>query len=675
MSYTLTFKNQAVDPVGKSPINVAVGTLNTTSTPLALTGKGAANFGKFQQENLLRLLENFADGAAPSNPTVGQLWYDSNALTLKVLVDASPQTWKSLAGVQVTEVGAPPPLPAVLGDIWFERTGAASGFLYVYTGIGRYPTTATTIGGWDQIWPQVEIFGGREEYDLVREFVDQLCGTSVSAFGSGAIGRSITNLTNFGELDRDLRTKYQALLPLDANILYSPNAGISADRDITRQAVSNTLFYYNDSNSPSDGFISGATTDPDTAPTPGTIYVNGVSTPVPAGVMQHSVQVQDAYIIWDQTNTVRPGNPYLMAQILANGQWQYDDNTAWVSFSPAANMFVIGTISKFQGDNNSVYPIDKAAFMWMHAVPLVGTKIEHLKVEPNSQDWDTLLAAAKYAIARLEVPVSFVDAISEMPFVGDGRQVHPTLIGLNSSTDVRYPSAIRRSSRRASAIRQVQAFSETVNALNTAYVNRFSLQGVNGFSGTFPLFRPTTTVAVHCAPPSPGLSANVPAGNGTLRVQFRFNSMDEMNRFLGSGGGIQVELSHTGGALTGDTNFRNLLSQAGVWRITADKTRIFGQSLPLTITQPTANVGIWNGNGTGTQLNLISISGNDLRMRIHRVSNTQFDLEILFASQAMNGTTATTVSLMYDNETFLPGPTAVYARPQPFVTSDVVDGW
>src|SRR3990167_5737842 len=121
MSYTLTFKNQAVDPVGKSPINVAVGTLNTTSTPLALTGKGAANFGKFQQENLLRLLENFADGAAPTNPTVGQLWYDSNALPLKVLVDASPQTWKSLGGIQVTEVGSLPPTPMALGDLWFER--------------------------------------------------------------------------------------------------------------------------------------------------------------------------------------------------------------------------------------------------------------------------------------------------------------------------------------------------------------------------------------------------------------------------------------------------------------------------------------------------------------------------------------------------------------------------
>jgi len=675
MSYTLTFKNQAVDPVGKSPINVAVGTLNTTSTPLALTGKGAANFGKFQQENLLRLLENFADGAAPTNPTVGQLWYDSNALTLKVLVDASPQTWKSLGGIQVTEVGSLPPTPMALGDLWFERTGAASGFLYVYTGIGRYPSTATTIGGWDQIWPQVEVFGGREEYDLIRELVDQICGTSVSAFGSGAIGRSITNLTNFGELDRDLRTKYKALLPEDANILYSSNAGVSADREITRQAVSNTLFFYNDSSSSADAIIGGVMADPTAANVPGSIYVGGVLTTAPAAVLNVNFQVQDAYLVWDRTNTLMPGTPYVLAQVLENGQWQYDNNTTWVNFSPANLMYVVGTLSTLQTDNNSVYPIDKAAFMWMHAVPLVGTKYEHLKVEPNSQDWDALLAAAKYAIARLEVPNSFVGAISDMPFVSDGRQVHSSLIGLNAQFDVRYPSAARRSNRRASAIRQVQGFSETVNALNTAYVNRFSLQGINGFSGTFPNFKSTTTVAVHCSPPSPGLSGNVPAGNGTFRVQFRFTSMDEMNRFLGSGGGLQVELSHTGGALTGDTNFRNLLSQAGVWRLTADKTRIFGQSLPYTITQPTIPVGIWNGNSTGTQIGPITISNNDLRMKIYRVTNTQFDLEILFASQAMAGSTAVTISTIYDNETYMPGPTAVYARPQPFVIGDVTDAW
>jgi hypothetical protein len=670
VSYTLQFKNQTVDPVGKSPINVAVGTVNTTSTSLALTGKGAANFGKFQQENLLRLLECFADTAAPTNPTVGQLWYDSANLTLKVLTDASPQTWKSLGGVQVTGAGTPP-VPAALGDLWFERTGTASGYLYVFTGIGRYPTTSTTIGGWDQIWPQVEIFGGREEYDLVRQLVDQICGTSVSAFGSGAIGRSIQNLTDFGALDLDLRAKFKAL-GADANILFSPNTGVNVDREISRQAVSSTLFYFNDSSSSADGKISGPTADPFVTSVPGTIYVDGVLTTAPAAGLAHNFQVDDAYIIWDRTGTLVSANPgsgtYFVARQQDSGQWEYDDNTAWVAFTPLANMYVVGTISTYQADNNTVYPVDRAAFMWVHAVPLIGTKYEHLKVEPNSQDWDTLLAAAKYALNRLEIPFSFTGAIASMPFVGDGRAPHPTLIGLNSQSDPRFPSAARRSNRRSSAIRQVQSFSETANALNVAIANRFSIQGINGFTGTFPYFKGTSTVAVHNTTP---ISRSFTSGNGYIYTKFRFASMEDMNRFLGSGGAVQFEITHTGGAQAGDSNFRTLLSSAGTWRLTADRTRIFGQSLPLTITQPTSQLGIWNGNTTGMLIGSVTIASTVLSFYVWRISNRVFDIQMVVAGSAMSGTTAMTVSTISDNETYLnPGTTDVYPKPNAWANTD-----
>lgn len=671
MSYTLNFKNQAVDPVGKTPVTVAVGTVNTTSTSLALTGKGAGNFGKFQQENLLRLLECFADTTAPTAPTVGQLWYDSANLTLKVLIDASPQTWRSLGGIQVTAAGATP-TPAALGDIWFERTGSASGFLYVYTGIGRYPTTATTIGGWDQIWPQVEIFGGREEYDLVRQLVDQICGTSVSAFGSGAVGRSIQNLTNFGALDLDLRTKYKALIPLDANILISSNTGVNVDREITRQAVSNTLFYYNDSSSPVDGYIGGATTDPAVSSVNGSIYIDGVLTTVPAGLMTHNFQVDDAFIVWDRLLSPPVPTVYTVCQVLDNGQWQYDNNAVWVNFTPTSFMYVIGTISTSEGDfgGNSNYPADRATFMWMHAVPLVGTKIEHLKVEPNSQDWDTVLAAAKYAITRLEVPFSFTRAISNMPFVGDGRAPAPSLLGLNSQSDPRYPSAARRSNRRPAAIGLIQAFSETVNSLNVSISNRFSIQGINGSTGTFPNFRSNTVKATHFTS-----GGNVPAGNGSFRMRFRFASMSDMNAFLGSGGAIEFALSHSGGASAGDTNFRSLLSSAGTWRLTADRTRIMNQAIPLSITQPTVQVGIWNGHSTGKLLNTVTIAGNTLSFYVWRVSNTQFDVQILFTSQVMSGATFVTVSTITDNETYLPGPTNVYPAPLAYTGADLIDAF
>lgn len=48
---------------------------DNTSTSITLTGRGLPNYGEIQQENFLRLLENFASDKEPQHPTVGQIWY------------------------------------------------------------------------------------------------------------------------------------------------------------------------------------------------------------------------------------------------------------------------------------------------------------------------------------------------------------------------------------------------------------------------------------------------------------------------------------------------------------------------------------------------------------------------------------------------------------------------
>ena len=48
---------------------------DSTSTSITLTGRGLPNYGEIQQENFLRLLENFASDTEPLHPTVGQIWY------------------------------------------------------------------------------------------------------------------------------------------------------------------------------------------------------------------------------------------------------------------------------------------------------------------------------------------------------------------------------------------------------------------------------------------------------------------------------------------------------------------------------------------------------------------------------------------------------------------------
>jgi hypothetical protein len=63
---------------------IADGTINTTSTSLALPGRNYAGYGQSQDTNFVHVLENFADTSPPANPLRGQLWYNTNNSTLYV---------------------------------------------------------------------------------------------------------------------------------------------------------------------------------------------------------------------------------------------------------------------------------------------------------------------------------------------------------------------------------------------------------------------------------------------------------------------------------------------------------------------------------------------------------------------------------------------------------------
>ena len=53
------------------------------STSLYLIGKNYPNYGELQQENFVRLLENFANSTEPNAPLTGQLWYDTDVKKIK----------------------------------------------------------------------------------------------------------------------------------------------------------------------------------------------------------------------------------------------------------------------------------------------------------------------------------------------------------------------------------------------------------------------------------------------------------------------------------------------------------------------------------------------------------------------------------------------------------------
>ena len=85
-------------------------TLDSTSTSLTLVGKNSLNFGSSINQDLINLMQHFANTASPINPLQGQMWYDTIAGTLKVF---NGYTWRAImppadgsAGIATVVVGS-----------------------------------------------------------------------------------------------------------------------------------------------------------------------------------------------------------------------------------------------------------------------------------------------------------------------------------------------------------------------------------------------------------------------------------------------------------------------------------------------------------------------------------------------------------------------------------------
>ena len=74
MPYTINF----TDVTNKGSVTVEDNDINQ-STSLSFVGRNTTSYGVEFNQNFLKLLENFANITAPSNPVEGQLWYDSTA--------------------------------------------------------------------------------------------------------------------------------------------------------------------------------------------------------------------------------------------------------------------------------------------------------------------------------------------------------------------------------------------------------------------------------------------------------------------------------------------------------------------------------------------------------------------------------------------------------------------
>lgn len=102
---------------------LADGTLDTTSSSISLVGKNYPGYGVFLNQNMVRIVENFAKSSAPTAPLPGQLWWDttSGSKYLKLNTSATKGTassaWKTIV---CTTSGSSQPANPVTGEQWWD---------------------------------------------------------------------------------------------------------------------------------------------------------------------------------------------------------------------------------------------------------------------------------------------------------------------------------------------------------------------------------------------------------------------------------------------------------------------------------------------------------------------------------------------------------------------------
>lgn len=109
MSYTLYKTN------GTSLVTVVDGSLDNT-TDLTFVGKNYSGYGAIVNQDLVKLLENFAGKLQPTKSLTGQLWYDTANGRLKVNVGGY---FKPVANI---ESDTTPPSNATKTDLWYDES-------------------------------------------------------------------------------------------------------------------------------------------------------------------------------------------------------------------------------------------------------------------------------------------------------------------------------------------------------------------------------------------------------------------------------------------------------------------------------------------------------------------------------------------------------------------------
>ena len=240
MSYTINKTD------GTKLVVLKDGTVDISTTDLALFGKSYAGFGERLNENFVKILENFANTTAPAKKIRGQLWYDTLTNQIKV--------WN---GNKFKPVGSSTnansaPTNANLGDTWFDTNNLQ---LYVNNGTDWTLIGPTTVAGSgntavvsDSIRDNVGVFKSVLKFvtnDLIVAMVSAEEFIPLTAItGFATVFKGITLSTSVSQNRfRGVATSAQNLLLADLTTVVPADNFVRAD---TNDSMTGTLTIFND---------------------------------------------------------------------------------------------------------------------------------------------------------------------------------------------------------------------------------------------------------------------------------------------------------------------------------------------------------------------------------------------------------------------------------------------
>jgi hypothetical protein len=240
MSYTINKTD------GTKLVVLKDGTVDISTTDLALFGKSYAGFGERLNENFVKILENFANTTAPAKKIKGQLWYDTLTNQIKV--------WN---GNKFKPVGSSTnsssaPANSNLGDTWFDTNNLQ---LYVNNGTDWTLIGPTTVAGSgntavvsDSIRDNVGVFKSVLKFvtnDLIVAMVSAEEFIPLTAItGFATVFKGITLSTSVSQNRfRGVATSAQNLLLADLTTVVPADNFVRAD---TNDSMTGTLTIFND---------------------------------------------------------------------------------------------------------------------------------------------------------------------------------------------------------------------------------------------------------------------------------------------------------------------------------------------------------------------------------------------------------------------------------------------